>query len=85
MELVSCVCVCMNGYIFCCAFVRVCDCPLCLAASGKSGVCGGEDRGAADGERPAAQCRRPRGHRVGRGARQDRLPWEVRPFQLIAC
>lgn len=80
-----CVCVCMSGCILGCAFVRESDCPLCLASSGKSGVCGGEDRGAADGERPTAQCRRPCGHRVGRGARQDCLPWEVCPVQLASC
>lgn len=37
-------------------------------SAGKSGVCCGEDRGAADGERAAPQRRRPCGHRTGGGA-----------------
>lgn len=46
--------------------------------AGQPDLCGGEDRGSADGERAETQRRRPGGHRSRRGASQDCVPREVR-------
>ena len=49
-----------------------------MCSTGQSGLCCGEDRGAADGERATSQRRRPGGHRARSGTCQNSLQGEVR-------
>lgn len=55
---------------------------VCVCA-GQPDLCGGEDRGAADGEWAETQRRRPGGHRPGCGAGQDCVQRAVR-FSLYS-
>lgn len=62
--------------------------PLCVLPlpAGQSDLCGGEDRGSADGERAEAQRWRPGSYRSCCGASQDSVPWEVRrPLNSSSC
>lgn len=60
--------------------------PRCVSSAGQSDLRGGEDRGSADGERAETQRGRPGGHRSGRGASEDCVPWEVRgPLNSSWC
>lgn len=59
-------------------------CWLKSVSTGQPGVCCGEDRRLADGERTAPQCRWPSSYRARSGACQNSLQGEVRQSLLCA-